>query len=71
MERQDSSISSASAAEEGESTPLLAEQNGVESKGKWYEGPLFVTAVRFSILFFVFTGVVVGTFWFGMPKLDA
>lgn len=39
--------------------------------GKWYTGPLFITGVKLLILFVVFTGIVVGTFWYGIPKLDA
>ncbi|WWC64564.1 uncharacterized protein I303_107175 [Kwoniella dejecticola CBS 10117] len=41
-----------------------------KAKKKWYKGPYFVTAVKFSILFTIFTVVVVCTFYFGMPKLD-
>ena len=63
-------LSDPSLAEEGEATPLLAGQHGIEGGDKWYEGPLFVTGVKFSLLFIIFTGIVVGTFWFGMPKLD-
>jgi len=67
-ERRNSSTSFA--AEEGEATPLLAEHNGTEAKGKWFEGPLFVTAIKFSVLFILFTVVVVGTFWFGLPRIE-
>ena len=68
LERRDSRNSSA--AEEGEATPLLAEQNGEHVKGKWYQGPLVGTAIKFSVLFVIFTAVVAGTFWFGTPKLE-
>jgi hypothetical protein len=67
--RKGSSDSSLADAEEGEATPLLAGQSE-EFKGKWYEGPLFVTGVKLSVLFIIFTAVVVGTFWFGMPQVD-
>ncbi|WWC72031.1 uncharacterized protein I206_105990 [Kwoniella pini CBS 10737] len=52
-----------------ENTSLL---NGNDNKlnKKWYKGPYFVTAVKFSILFTIFTIVLVCTFYFGMPKLD-
>ncbi len=63
-------MDSSSAAEEGEVTPLLGEQNGLKGQDKWYQGPLFITGVRLSVLFVIFTAVVAGTFWFGMPTLD-
>ena len=63
-------LSDSSSAEEGEAAPLLAERHGAGGVEKWYEGPLFVTGVKLSLLFIIFTGLVVGTFWFGMPKLD-
>jgi hypothetical protein len=62
------SSESSSLAEEGEATPLLADQQDVQTN--WYEGPLFVTGVKLSVLFVIFTAVVVGTFWFGMPKVE-
>jgi hypothetical protein len=58
---------SSSAAEEGEATPLLGDGAVV---GRWYEGPMFVAGVKLSLLFVVFTAVLAGTFYFGMPKLD-
>lgn len=66
MERNSSDTSSL--AEEGDSTPLLGE-NG-ETRSKWYEGPVFVAAVKFAVLFFIFTGLVAATFYFGLPKLE-
>jgi hypothetical protein len=68
LERRISSDSSA--AEEGESTPLLPLEGHIGGNTKWYEGPLFVTGVKLGVLFFIFTGIVVGTFWFGMPPLE-
>ena len=65
LERRGSN--SSSAAEEGEATPLLGDDVAAR---KWYEGPMFVAGVKLSLLFFVFTAVVAGTFYFGMPKLD-
>ena len=59
--------SNSSIAEQGEGTPLLGDP---EDAGKWYEGPLFVTGVKFCIIFAVFTAVVAGMFWFGTPTLD-
>ncbi|TYJ58825.1 hypothetical protein B9479_000257 [Cryptococcus floricola] len=65
------SSNASSLAEEGEGTPLLSSQDEDGGyKGKWYQGPLFVAAVKLGILFAVFTLVVVGTFYFGMPKMD-
>ncbi|OCF77319.1 transmembrane protein [Kwoniella mangroviensis CBS 8886] len=49
-----------------ENTGLLSNTK----KAKWYKGPYFITAIKFSILFTIFTIVVVITFYFGMPKLD-
>ncbi|KAL7419082.1 hypothetical protein Q5752_005918 [Cryptotrichosporon argae] len=49
---------------EDEGAPLLGPH------AKWYEGPIFVAGVKLAALFFVFTAVVVGTFWFGLPPLD-
>ncbi|WWD19642.1 hypothetical protein CI109_104104 [Kwoniella shandongensis] len=70
LERINSASSTASLAEEGESSPLLTVNEDGSAKTKWYNGPLFVTAVKLGILFAIFTTIVVGTFWFGMPKLD-
>jgi len=58
---------SSSAAEEGEASPLLGDEN--PQTGKWYEGPMFVAGVKFSALFAAFTLVVGLTFYFGVPKL--
>ncbi|WVW86185.1 hypothetical protein I302_108226 [Kwoniella bestiolae CBS 10118] len=68
---QDPSSSSSPLGEESitgadENTGLLSNTK----KPKWYKGPYFVTAVKFSILFTIFTIVVVVTFYFGMPKLS-
>ncbi len=38
--------------------------------GRWYEGPLFVAGVKLSLLFIIFTSVVAGTFYFGLPPFD-
>lgn len=62
--------SDSSAAEEGEATPLMGDDADGTIAGKWYTGPLFVTGVKLLVLFVLFTGVVVGTFWYGIPKLD-
>ncbi|WVQ84413.1 hypothetical protein IAT38_006565 [Cryptococcus sp. DSM 104549] len=72
LERCPSSSSSLAEAEEGEATPLLSspDENGVRRRGKWYQGPLFVAAVQLGVLFAIFTLIVVGTFYWGMPKLD-
>ncbi|CAK9782374.1 unnamed protein product [Cutaneotrichosporon oleaginosum] len=56
------------AEDAGESVPLLS-RNGPDS-GKWYRGPLFMTGVKLSVLFAVFSALVLGTFWFGMPKVE-
>ncbi|ORY33423.1 hypothetical protein BCR39DRAFT_563941 [Naematelia encephala] len=61
---------SSSLAEEGEATPLLGEDEDGMIALKWYRGPLFIAGLKFAALFFVFTAVVVGTFWFGLPKLE-
>ncbi|WVR00166.1 hypothetical protein IAU59_007308 [Kwoniella sp. CBS 9459] len=37
---------------------------------KWYRRPLVLAAVKFAILFVVFTAIVVGTFYFCLPKMD-
>jgi hypothetical protein len=68
-ERQ-SSDSEWSAAEEGEATPLIGNDEDGTVAGKWYTGPLFVTGVKLAVLFMVFTTVVVGTFYWGIPTLD-
>lgn len=69
MERSVSVSSAASAeGEAGESVPLLR-ANGPDS-GRWYRGPLFMTGVKLSVLFAVFSALVLGTFWFGMPKVE-
>jgi len=68
-ERQ-SSDSEWSAAEEGEATPLIGNDVDGSVAGKWYTGPLFVTGVKLAVLFMVFTSVVVGTFYWGIPTLD-
>jgi len=65
LERRGSN--SSSAAEEGEATPLLGDETFT---GKWYEGPMFTAGIKLAMLFFVFTAIVAGTFYFGMPKLD-
>ncbi|KAK8853226.1 hypothetical protein IAR55_003928 [Kwoniella newhampshirensis] len=70
LERTSTNSSSASLAEEGESTPLLSTNEDGSPKKKWYKGPLFVTAVKLGVLFAIFTAIVVGTFYYGMPKLD-
>ncbi|BEI86927.1 hypothetical protein CcaverHIS002_0702730 [Cutaneotrichosporon cavernicola] len=54
--------------EAGESVPLLS-RHGADG-GKWYRGPLFMTGVKLSILFAVFSALVLGTFWFGMPNVE-
>lgn len=61
-----------SLAEEGEATPLLAGSSpeGEAQDGKWYQGPIFVAGVKLGILFIVFTAIVAGTFWFGLPQVD-
>ncbi|WWC91704.1 uncharacterized protein L201_006650 [Kwoniella dendrophila CBS 6074] len=67
---QDPNVISSSS---GSRKPDANESTGLISgkmKKKWYKGPYFVTAVKFSILFTIFTAVVVITFYFGMPKLD-
>ena len=68
LERRDSD--SSSAAEEGEATPLLAGDD-FDPSARWWKGPLFVASIKLGVLFVVFTGVVVGTFYFGVPKLEA
>ncbi|WVO12526.1 hypothetical protein L204_100126 [Cryptococcus depauperatus] len=60
-----------SLAEEGEATPLLSSGEDDGNHGKWYKGPLFKATVKLVILFTIFTAIVVGTFYWGMPKLDA
>ncbi|WVF72975.1 hypothetical protein IAT40_007793 [Kwoniella sp. CBS 6097] len=37
---------------------------------KWYKKPLVIAAFKFAILFVVFTAIVVGTFYFCLPKMD-
>ncbi|WVQ72641.1 hypothetical protein IAR50_002200 [Cryptococcus sp. DSM 104548] len=65
------SSNASSLAEEGEATPLISSTDDDGGyKGKWYQGPLFVAAVKLGVLFAVFTLVVVGAFYFGMPKMD-
>ncbi|WRT70212.1 uncharacterized protein IL334_007207 [Kwoniella shivajii] len=60
-----------------ETTSLLGNTNGINGNGpggkkkKWYKGPYAITAIKFSILFTIFTIIVVGTFYFGLPKLDS
>jgi hypothetical protein len=54
--------------EAGESVPLLS-RHGADG-GKWYRGPLFMTGVKLSVLFALFSALVLGTFWFGMPKVE-
>lgn len=67
MERRSSD--SSSLAEEGEATPLLGDGKVVVD-AKWYEGPLFVAGFKLSLLFIIFTSVVAGTFYFGLPPFD-
>lgn len=68
MERRNSNASSA--AEEGEATPLLGDGEEGKIQVKWYEGPLLVAGVKFSLLFIIFTAILVGTFYFGLPEMD-
>lgn len=65
-----SSDSDFSLAEEGEATPLIGNDDDGSVAGKWYTGPLFVTGVKLAVLFMVFTSIVVGTFYWGIPTLD-
>lgn len=67
LERRNSN--SSSAAEEGEATPLLGEGEDGKIEVKWYEGPLLVAGVKFSLLFIVFTAILGGTFYFGLPPM--
>lgn len=66
LERTSSRASSVSLAEEGEAAPLLEDN----PPPRWYHGPLFVATVKLSVLFAVFSILVLGTFWFGMPKVE-
>jgi hypothetical protein len=65
-----SSDSDFSLAEEGEATPLIGNDEDGTVAGKWYTGPLFITGVKLAVLFVVFTSIVVGTFYWGIPTLD-
>lgn len=65
-----SSDSDFSLAEEGEATPLIGTDDDGAVAGKWYTGPLFVTGVKLAVLFMLFTAVLVGTFYWGIPALD-
>lgn len=65
-----SSDSDFSLAEEGEATPLMGNDDDGKVAGKWYTGPLFVTGVKLAVLFMIFTAVLVGTFYWGIPALD-
>lgn len=51
-----------------ETAPLLA-ANGPDT-GNWYRGPLFKAGVKLSILFALFSALVMGTFYFGLPKVE-
>ncbi|KAL7418482.1 hypothetical protein Q5752_006940 [Cryptotrichosporon argae] len=60
-----SSVSSSSAdASVDEATPLLP------AREAWYAGPVAVAAVQLALLFVVFAAVLVGTFYWGLPRLD-
>lgn len=61
-------MSGNSSGSASESSPLLL-SNGPDT-GKWYHGPLFQTGVKLSILFAIFSVVVLGTFYFGLPRID-
>lgn len=65
-----SSDSDFSLAEEGEATPLIGSDDDGSVAGKWYTGPLFVAGVKLAVLFMLFTAVLVGTFYWGVPALD-
>ena len=52
-------------AETSETTTLL----GKGEKPKWYRQPLVEAGIKFSVLFLIFTAVVVGTFWFCLPVI--
>lgn len=65
-----SSDSDFSLAEEGEATPLIGNDDDGVVAGKWYTGPLFITGVKLAVLFMLFTAVLVGTFYWGIPALD-
>lgn len=65
-----SSDSDFSLAEEGEATPLIGSDEDGSVAGKWYTGPLFVTGVKLAGLFMVFTAILLGTFYWGIPTLD-
>lgn len=65
-----SSDSDFSLAEEGEATPLIGSDDDGAVAGKWYTGPLFITGVKLAVLFMLFTAVLVGTFYWGIPALD-
>ena len=67
LERRYSNSSSAAEEGEGTETTLLL---GNGDKLKWWQTPLFVASFRLSILFLIFTAVVAGTFWFGLPQID-
>ncbi|WVR07671.1 hypothetical protein IAU60_004713 [Kwoniella sp. DSM 27419] len=64
-----SSTASDRLAEEGEATPLLANQEEGSTR-KWWKGPIALAGLKFALLFLVFTAVVVGTFYFCLPKMD-
>ncbi|KAL1412714.1 hypothetical protein Q8F55_000461 [Vanrija albida] len=67
VDRPSSRASSVSVAEEGgEVAPLLDDS----SPPRWYQGPLAVATIKLSVLFTVFSVLVLGTFWFGMPKVS-
>ncbi|TXT05946.1 hypothetical protein VHUM_03707 [Vanrija humicola] len=66
IDRPSSRASSVSLAEEGEAAPLI--EDGPPSR--WYHGPMMVATIKLSVLFAVFSILVLGTFWFGMPKVS-
>ena len=71
------SLAARSSGLSGQSRGTLGEDDGEaaasdadEGDVVWYEGKLFVAGVKLALLFLAFTGVVVGTFWYGMPPVD-
>ncbi|KAJ9104739.1 hypothetical protein QFC19_003880 [Naganishia cerealis] len=41
-----------------------------QSTAPWWRGPLFEAGWKFSALWIVFTVLMAGTVWMGLPRLD-
>jgi hypothetical protein len=59
-----------SAQESNDRGPSDGDDEDEVPASKWYQGPLFEAGWKLSLLFLVFTIIMVGGIYLGMPRLD-